>query len=1223
MYVTKEKHVFCAAKKLALAAALSLFVMHPNSAIADGEYPAKTLDTYGTDYSMSSSYEWVNPSSADPDRIINIPTSNDNTINVPTYDAQTGIITNNYYSLQKLEDVTNNSQYVWENTDAIGRNLVGHHLDFHFIRTNNQNNAFGAGIYNNPTPANDYVSSVVGDFINNTCEVYGTNHNHFSHGGGVDNHGVMNYVYGDYIGNSIYVQKYNPLTNNNIGVDGAGLRNGKEVGSIVGNFIGNEADAGNDTEAFGGGIGNNMSHNDTTATSARIGNIKGSFIGNSAKTGGGGIYNNNATIDNIKANFLLNQSGYTNKTTDRVGQQTSAQGSGGGIYNSSQGTISSIEGDFVANSATKHGGAIYNTDRSTINNINGNFIGNTAVNGGAIYNNNGGTIGSIVINDRIYDTLPTNGQVGENVGNYVLQDDNTYKRISKINTENIVSYEQSGGNDKTYSQNDLDNLPSYEIYQEGAELQTGKFVEVEDGVFKRISAIEEVKHFVYYGDPAVDENGNPIISDGVTGTFIANKAENGGAIYNTDSSSIRANANFVSNESTGNGGAIYNDSKLADSGVVVIDGNFINNKAEGNGGAIYNAGDMELLADGHRNVIRSNAGANSEGIYMEGVAPQTHQTDEYTLDQMQAALNEPGSTYIAENFIETPQQSGIYRYQIGGTEQEPEWEVRTVVDVPAQIPTLTFNTPTNGEWVIYDKITGNLGEGNDPKANAYYDVNMIGGGTVSLFNDIEGGNTTLDSTTLNTINNEVHVYDMNEFTVKGNSNMTVDFDIKNERMDRITTADPNSNFAGNTGTLDVKLNFLNDTDKNKASVLFAEPELAHNVLNHGKAEGETYRIVNPIRMYDIQYNVHNDDNRGYFEFSSNWNPSVLAAPVVLQTGIQSAMNTDIQYAFNHLDTYTKIPKFDRLTLMNNQNKYAFASTDYNENSALRLYNLKENRTSNNGVWLRPYAAFERVPLKNGPKVDSITYGTFLGYDSNFREHKHGWHSVWSTYLGYQGGEIEFKDVRANLNGGVIGLTDTFYKNNFWTALLITGGAMNADISTMYGHEDSMSIAGAIASKTGYNFEFKDGRYIIQPIFKASYTMSKMLDYTNAAGVRIDAKPLHTIQINPSLRFIMNCKNGWQPYARVGMVWNLLNDTNVYAGGYHLPEMHIKPYIEYGLGVQKLYKHRFTGFGQAMVRNGGRNGIAITLGFRYAIGRDNDKDYNNMTRWEKFKSFFVE
>ncbi len=80
-----------------------------------------------------------------------------------------------------------------------------------------------------------------------------------------------------------------------------------------------------------------------------------------------------------------------------------------------------------------------------------------------------------------------------------------------------------------------------------------------------------------------------------------------------------------------------------------------------------------------------------------------------------------------------------------------------------------------------------------------------------------------------------------------------------------------------------------------------------------------------------------------------------------------------------------------------------------------------------------------------------------------------------------------------------------------------------------------------------------------------------------------------------------------------MVWNLLNETDVTLGGYQLPDMHIKPYVAYGLGLQKLYNHRFMGFGQAMVRHGGRNGVALTFGFRYSLGDEgNDKNVSRTT-----------
>lgn len=70
-----------------------------------------------------------------------------------------------------------------------------------------------------------------------------------------------------------------------------------------------------------------------------------------------------------------------------------------------------------------------------------------------------------------------------------------------------------------------------------------------------------------------------------------------------------------------------------------------------------------------------------------------------------------------------------------------------------------------------------------------------------------------------------------------------------------------------------------------------------------------------------------------------------------------------------------------------------------------------------------------------------------------------------------------------------------------------------------------------------------------------------------------------------------------------MVWNILDDTKVTANDVRLPEMSVKPYVEYGLGIQKRWKDKFTGFTQAMVRNGGRNGIALTAGFRWALGKE--------------------
>ncbi|DAA96791.1 TPA: hypothetical protein CPT80_04015 [Candidatus Gastranaerophilales bacterium HUM_9] len=68
-----------------------------------------------------------------------------------------------------------------------------------------------------------------------------------------------------------------------------------------------------------------------------------------------------------------------------------------------------------------------------------------------------------------------------------------------------------------------------------------------------------------------------------------------------------------------------------------------------------------------------------------------------------------------------------------------------------------------------------------------------------------------------------------------------------------------------------------------------------------------------------------------------------------------------------------------------------------------------------------------------------------------------------------------------------------------------------------------------------------------------------------------------------------------------MVWNILNETKVTANDIRLPEMSIKSYVEYGIGLQKCWNSEATGFIQAIIRNGGRNGVALMFGFKWALG----------------------
>lgn len=276
-----------------------------------------------------------------------------------------------------------------------------------------------------------------------------------------------------------------------------------------------------------------------------------------------------------------------------------------------------------------------------------------------------------------------------------------------------------------------------------------------------------------------------------------------------------------------------------------------------------------------------------------------------------------------------------------------------------------------------------------------------------------------------------------------------------------------------------------------------------------------------------------------------------------------------------------------------------------------ITNIKNSSFSNNkgadedeGIWIKPYTTFENVPLKNGPKVSNISYGTLVGYDSNMKHLRNGWHRVLTGYLGYNGASQRYSGIDTYQNGGLLGGTMTFYKNNFFNATTISAGSTVGISDTMYGSEDYTMFMSGIGNKFGYDFEFKDGKFIFQPTLFLSYSFINTFDYTNAAGIKIKSDPLHAIQIAPGVKFIMNTENGWQPYLRVDMVWNILNDTKVKAGDVSLPEMSIKPYVQYGLGVQKQFKNdTLTFFGQALVQNGGRNGVGLNVGVRWAIGKE--------------------
>ncbi|DAB08371.1 TPA: hypothetical protein CPT78_01600 [Candidatus Gastranaerophilales bacterium HUM_14] len=831
---------------------------------------------------------------------------------------------------------------------------------------------------------------------------------------------------------------------------------------------------------------------------------------------------------------------------------------GGALYNA--GEITGITADFINNSVTAtgsstygYGGAIYNG--GTIGDITGHFIGNSAGyygGGGAIYNGYNSTIGDIT---------------GDFIGN---------------------SAKSSGG--AIYNRGTIGDITGDFIGNSAANNS--------DGAIENFGTIGNITgNFI--GNSAKDDGGaiynyNGTIGD-ITGDFIGNSVTgsgySGGAIYNGYNGTIgNITGDFIGNSATGDaGGAIYNRDTIGD-----ITGDFIGNSAKSSGGAIYNRGTIgNITGDFIGNSAVDNGGAIYSYSDLSLVADNRTNTfkDNYTES---AGVKDDNAIYIDDN------------------------------------ATLNFKMKNNGKFYMADNIDGTVRKDSDGNITDTYSVNIkgddINNTTFYMLNDIRNANVTFDNTTINAVNNQTHVYNFNTLTVNSDTNFVADVDLANAEMDRITA----NTYGTHQGNLNVVgMNLLSDSTKDVTEIYFAQPGLKNNVVNGMPKTGE-YNLPStaqttfytPIYKYNAIYD--NRDDGGYFMFakgdkiltpsggggitvtptgnpSDAYNPAILSSSVASQAGANATMNQTFNYSFQNSDNFMSIPYLERVAIKTS-NRYALSPTGdaTDVGTFSQLFNA-QNETSS--TWVKPYASFENIPLKNGPKVSNITYGTLVGFDTPIKSIRHGWDRTWTGYIGYNGASQRFSGVDSTQNGGLVGGTLTLYKGNLFNATTVSTGAIVGDNRTMYGTDNYTMLMAGVGNKTGYNFEFKEGKIIIQPSMLLSYTFVNTFDYTNAAGVRIKNDPLHAIQIVPGVKFIVNTKNGWQPYIGVNMIWNLLDESKVSANDVRLPEMSIKPYVQYGVGVQKRFKDRYMAFGQAMIQNGGRNGISLTAGFRWAIGKD--------------------
>ena len=1086
------------------------------------------------------------------------------------------------------------------------------------------------------------INSIKGDFLYNTAESLGD----WASGGAISNMEVskIGSIEGDFVGNLAYA-----MTDAN----GGAIENYGTIEEIKGNFIKNSVDGAYGT---GGAIYN----------AYVIDNINGEFIGNSAvsydyRSNGGAIYNegqiselsgafvNNFTTASYTANggAISNLGTFMDINADFIGNYAEAEehANGGAIYN--DGVIGDINGNFINNHAvadnsssyySTYGGAISNINE--IGNITGDFYGNySSAYGGAISNDNGvlGNITGDFSNNYAYNDSNSIMTAGGAIYNFA------WSSIGDI-TGNFTNNYVENPNDQAFGGAIL-NEASYIGNINGN--FTGNYA---TGLFAKGGAISNDNYIddSFIGDITGNFVGNKVVSNSNDPSI--NSTSFGGAIYNNCYVG-NISGSFDNNSATSSGlalgGAIYNGGQV---GVIPVQEQIITD-ASGNvvRTLYYSPFKMtqdDAVASSDKEFIITSSNTNTETEFL-GWFDDAETIDEAITEQYEkwngSYLTEiPESNGSCCGFVnslftnnsaisENGEAKGGAIYTMSDTKIVATDGYTTLIEgnytesagvrddnaiyMDNIDGTLTFELKNKGNVVLKDNIDGltmsTLSVYPDEELHDGYNVNITGDGTGTFYlhNDIRNADVTMGGVNLDTINDNIHNYEFNTLALNGNVNMVADVDLQNEVMDRFSAKE----YGEHTGSLNVVgLNMISDMQEGKdsAEIMFAEQGLKDNVAGNIAMPSEDVQTTfySPIFKYNATY--ENRDDAGYFIFargdkignSGAYNPAVLGSSVASTAGAMSTMSTTFNYAFQNSDNFMNIPYLERIAIRD-RNKYALSPTG--DATDVGTFSPLFTRQETASAWVKPYATFESVNLDNGPKVSNITYGTLVGFDTELESIKGGWDRVFTGYIGYNGASQRYSGVDSYQNGGLLGGTMTLYKGNFFNATTLSTGASVVNSSNMYVNENFAMLLAGIGNKMGYNFEFKEGKVILQPSMLVSYTFVNTFDYTNAAGVRIDNDPLHALQLAPGLKLIGNTKGGWQPYLGVSMVWNMMDNSSATANGVKLPSMSVKPYVQYGVGVQKRMKDNFMAFGQAMIQNGGRNGISLTAGFRWAIGKDKD------------------
>lgn len=705
--------------------------------------------------------------------------------------------------------------------------------------------------------------------------------------------------------------------------------------------------------------------------------------------------------------------------------------------------------------------------------------------------------------------------------------------------------------------------------------------------------------------------GNTVIKGGITGQGTTNITS---GVTNAVNKIVQDKLNISSGATLDGAGNVT--ANVNNEGTMnYADGSVNANTITGNGilnaqGNLTNNGDV---SQGTVNIASGSTFTNSGTLEVTNTLNNTDST----------IANSGELTLAGQNMQNNGTINGSGTTNISGSVQnngtiEQDVEITQSGELTSSADNIKNNILNNGVYNITGGTIANAitGSGDLNLSSNMALASSITGNNINLNNgilsfaqsaDISSATLSANGGSINLQNGAVQNTNLGNLILNSDLNLALDGSFADKELDTITA----NSFTNNGGhSINISNILLSTPTKDMAFSISPLGSGMNDTVSTALAGAIQYTggeiVYSPIYKYSAKYdpetallNFNRVGGGGY----DSYNPGVFAGAVAAQLGGYLTQLNSYDEAFRNMDMYMLMTQEQRQA-MKMRNKYAAASADSNI-----VFDPTITQYENKAGWFRPYATFEKVDLKGGPTVSNVAYGSFFGAESEMYDLGHGWDGIWGVYGGYNGSHQSYDGVGIYQNGGTLGAIGMAYKGNFFTGLTANVGANSGEASTMFGQDNFTLLMSGVASKSGYNWELAKGKFIIQPNFLISYSYVNTFNYRDAQGVGIESDPLHAIQIEPGIKLIGNLKNGWQPYASVSMVWNIMDKTQFQANYVSLPELSVKPFVKYGVGVRKSWGERFTGFFQTYFTNGGRNGVGLQLGLRFMLGKSPKKTLN--------------